>query len=54
MNMNLKWQPDGPDGTSTDSLLRALREQLGLELKPDSAKMSMYTVANAVKMPIKN
>ncbi len=54
--MKLTWQPDSDDGPSRDSLFRALREQLGLELKADKANgMTVYVVDKASKKtPVEN
>ena len=52
--MKLTWQPDGPDGNSTDALFRALREQLGLELKADTAPIKAFLVVGASKSPTEN
>jgi uncharacterized protein (TIGR03435 family) len=52
--MQLTWSPDGPGGTALDSLFRALREQLGLELKAEKANLKVYVVESASKTPIEN
>jgi uncharacterized protein (TIGR03435 family) len=52
--IELEWQPDGPDGSEKDSLFRVLRENLGLELRPDTANIKMIVVQKALRTPTEN
>ena len=52
--IQLDWQPDGPDGSAMDSLFRALRENLGLELRPDAANIKVFVVQKALRTPTGN
>jgi|SRR6185437_9468398 len=52
--IRLTWGPDGPDGTALDNLFRALREQLGLDLRSGKSNMKVYVVDKALKTPVEN
>ncbi len=52
--VSLTWKPDSEEGTATDSLFRALRDELGLEITSQNAPIQSYVVIGASRTPTEN
>jgi uncharacterized protein (TIGR03435 family) len=58
-NLKLEWTPDAPNSTGTDapsrpSLFTALKEQLGLQLRPQKITIQVLVLDHAERVPTEN